>query len=579
MRRGGRAAMPRFTIAMSACLLMACGSSGPSGTGAGGGSNGADGAGAGGSGGRAGASALGGSGGASGRAGSGTAGNGGAAGGLAQGGASGGTAGQGMSGSPGGAAGGAGAASGGAGGRAFGAPSGSGAGGAGHGGVGCPPCPDSPRSLLQTRRQTRDRRFLSSPARRHRGREGPDVSKFAGDRRPRHGRRDGGHPAWHRPERDGLSPDGSRLWVGVDGAFAIRSVDLSSGNPVAGAQYVLPHAINSYVNQTVGAMTFVGGSSTSLMVTLFANREFDGAVVLDDGVSRGTPAHVYATRIAAGPGNVVFGFDDQSSGFEFDVFTVTPSGFTSTIFNNVVSDFNNDLVYSAPDERVYANSGDVVNVSDPANPIRTPGFGTFGSLALVPGASRAPTLQRLLLAAGAAGRRFCCWTRPCSSRGRRRRGQACRNRPTGICAGRIRHRRVPGVRHIWKPSNQVDRGEDGIAAMRVFALVCLAAWVASCRGSRPLPTDGGMNTRRDGAVETIVDAGRDHAAMSDAPVDRQPGVGGAGGSAGMRQPHRTAAAIDPLAAPASRATQPRPRRPATHRVGRRACPIPRRPPW
>ena len=68
--------------------------------------------------------------------------------------------------------------------------------------------------------------------------------------------------------------------------------------------------------------------------------------------------------------------------------------------------------------------------------------------------------------------------------------------------------------------------------MRVFALVCLAAWVASCRGSRPLPTDGGMNTRRDGAVETIVDAGRDHAAMSDAPVDRQPGGGGAGGAGG-----------------------------------------------
>ena len=394
--------MPRFTIAMSACLLVACGSSGPSGTGAGGGSNGAGGAGAGGSGGRAGASALGGSGGASGRAGSGTAGNGGAAGGLAQGGASGGTAGQGMSGSPGGAAGGAGAASGGAGGRAFGGASGSGAGGAGHGGVGCPPCPDSPRSLLLT-----GAKHVIADSFRHRlyvtvGAKDQTYPNSLVIVDPDTVAVTGAIPLGIDPNVMGLSPDGSRLWVGVDGAFAIRSVDLSSGTPVAGAQYVLPHAINSYVNQTVGAMTFVGGSSTSLMVTLFANREFDGAVVLDDGVSRGTPAHVYATRIAAGPGNVVFGFDDQSSGFEFYVFTVTPSGFTSTIFNNVVSDFNNDLVYSAADERLYANSGDVVNVSDPANPIRTPGFGTFGSLALVPGASRALMLQRPPAAGGGA---------------------------------------------------------------------------------------------------------------------------------------------------------------------------------
>ena len=140
-------------------------------------------------------------------------------------------------------------------------------------------------------------------------------------------------------------------------------------------------------------MTFVQGSSTSVMVTLFSNREFDGAVVLDDGVPRGTPAHVSASRIAAGPGNVVFGFNDQSTGFEFSVFTLSPSGFTYTTFNNLVSEFNNDLVYSDANQRVYANSGDVVNVSDPANPIRTPGFGTFGSLALLPGAPRALMLQ------------------------------------------------------------------------------------------------------------------------------------------------------------------------------------------
>jgi hypothetical protein len=38
-------------------------------------------------------------------------------------------------------------------------------------------------------------------------------------------------------------------------------------------------------------------------------------------------------------------------------------------------------------------SGNVVNVTDPANPIRTPGFTTFGPLALLPGSLRALMLQ------------------------------------------------------------------------------------------------------------------------------------------------------------------------------------------
>lgn len=390
--------MPRFTVVMFACLLVACGSSAPGGTGAGGGSNGPGAAGAGGSGGRAGASALGGSGGVSGRAGSGTAGNGGAAGNFAQGGAPGGAAGQGTSGSLGGGggggrAGGAGGALGGAGGALGGGGAGGSGAGGGGGGAGCPPCPDSPRSLPLAGAKhllvdsSRRRLYVTV------GGSDPTYPNSLLIVDPDTIAVTAAIPLGTEPNVMGLSPDGSRLWVGVDGAFAIGSVDLSSGSPVPGAQYVLPHATNSYVDQTVGAMTFVGGSSTSVMVTLFSNREFDGVVVLDEGVPRGTPSHVPASRIAAGPGNLVFGFDDQSTGFEFYVFTPSPSGFTYTTFNNLVSDFNNDLVYSDADQRVYANSGDVVNVSDPVNPIRTPGFGTFGSLALLPGAPRALMLQ------------------------------------------------------------------------------------------------------------------------------------------------------------------------------------------
>jgi len=140
-------------------------------------------------------------------------------------------------------------------------------------------------------------------------------------------------------------------------------------------------------------MTFVGGSATSLMLTLFANRAFDGLVVLDNGVPRGAAVYSSVSRLAAGMGDVVFGFNDTNTGFEFYVFTLNATGFSSTNYQNLVSGFNNDLIYSVSDRRIYAKSGDVVNVTDPAAPIRTPGFSTFGSMALLPGATRALMLQ------------------------------------------------------------------------------------------------------------------------------------------------------------------------------------------
>lgn len=196
-----------------------------------------------------------------------------------------------------------------------------------------------------------------------------------------------------QPNVLGLSPDGSRLWLGIDGASAIQSVDLSTGTPVPGAQYVLPHAMYALANQTVGALTFLDGRAGSLMVTLYAGREFDGVVVLDEGIPRATPVYLAASRLAAGMGNIVYGYNDQSTGYDFYVFTVDASGFTSTTYQNLVSGFNSPLLYSARDLRVYAGSGSVVNVADPTMPIRTPGFRIFGSFALAPAAARAVMLQ------------------------------------------------------------------------------------------------------------------------------------------------------------------------------------------
>jgi hypothetical protein len=47
-------------------------------------------------------------------------------------------------------------------------------------------------------------------------------------------------PIGAEPNVVALSDDGSRLWVGIDGAFAIREVELGSSSPVPGDQFALP---------------------------------------------------------------------------------------------------------------------------------------------------------------------------------------------------------------------------------------------------------------------------------------------------------------------------------------------------
>ena len=77
---------------------------------------------------------------------------------------------------------------------------------------------------------------------------------------------------------------------------------------------------------------------------------------MDERRPRAAPVYLSASRLAAGMDATVFGFNDQSSGFDFYVFTVGATGFTHQTYPDLVSGFNNQIFYSARDRRVYVRT-------------------------------------------------------------------------------------------------------------------------------------------------------------------------------------------------------------------------------
>jgi hypothetical protein len=138
-------------------------------------------------------------------------------------------------------------------------------------------------------------------------------------------------------------------------------------------------------------MAALPGSNTSLAVSLHrwgVSPSFAGAVVLDDGVPRAmqTSGHTGAARLVAGPTGWLFGFNNLHTGFGFYAIKVAATGLTQTEHPGLINGFDTDIVYAA--NRVYATSGEVVDVSNPAAPVRAGKFGFVGVMAPRPAANR-----------------------------------------------------------------------------------------------------------------------------------------------------------------------------------------------
>ena len=140
-------------------------------------------------------------------------------------------------------------------------------------------------------------------------------------------------PIGSNPGKLALSDDGSTLWVGIDGAHAIRKVTMTSTPPTVGPLVRLSQRESNPLLRR-GSMTVLPGAPLSVAVTLSTGpyQHANEVRVFDDGVQR--PVVVSGTFTAsyltAGPPGFVFG-NLEAPGYFF-VYAVSPSGITQTTY-------------------------------------------------------------------------------------------------------------------------------------------------------------------------------------------------------------------------------------------------------
>jgi hypothetical protein len=179
-------------------------------------------------------------------------------------------------------------------------------------------------------------------------------------------------PITSSPRQMALSGDGATMWIGFDGKSTIQKFSVASTPPVPGATYS-PLGTSTYVNDLVA----LPGSATSIAGCFGAA----SVAVIDDGVARPTiHTQSFITKLEVGPSGTLFGYDGMSSAYTFYSFAITASGVTQlSAQEGLMGVFQNDMHYYQG--RIYADQGEVIDVSDPTNPIRAGKFDFNGFVA------------------------------------------------------------------------------------------------------------------------------------------------------------------------------------------------------
>jgi hypothetical protein len=199
-------------------------------------------------------------------------------------------------------------------------------------------------------------------------------------------------PVGKDPNVLALSADASRLWVGTDGDNAIRKIVLGSGAPVMGPQYQLPPGANYPHPTLAGAMKVLPASADSVIVSLANVTTNMGVVIMDDGVARAPAVNATPSCLVVGRDSHVFGTAPLMPSDFYDLQT-SPQGVASVRFDRLLMGLPRDLVFDR--DRVYADTGEVVDVSAPTAPVRLGMLPAWGAPRPLPGDA-----TRLLLISG-----------------------------------------------------------------------------------------------------------------------------------------------------------------------------------
>jgi hypothetical protein len=199
-------------------------------------------------------------------------------------------------------------------------------------------------------------------------------------------------PVGASPAALALSDDRSTLWISVEGARAIRKLNLQVDPPALGPLVALPRGPGIYGETTAGSLQVLPGTPDSVVVSLrhpLTSYDYAGLAVVDDGDGDGarfltTSGYCDAARLTGGPAGYLFAYNRLTTNFAFCSVHIAAQPVALKSTENLLTNFDNDIVYR--DGRVYAFGGEVIDVSDPEAP-RTAGRFAFSG-AVLPQANR-----------------------------------------------------------------------------------------------------------------------------------------------------------------------------------------------
>ncbi len=168
------------------------------------------------------------------------------------------------------------------------------------------------------------------------------------------------------PKRLALSDDSGTLYVGLDGAAAVRKFDMASRTP--GIQFIVGNDgfFGPMYAETLAVLPGQPGTVAVSRRYQNSSPRHAGVSVYDNGVPRptSTPGHTGSNVIVSGEASdLLYGYNNETTEFGARQMTVSASGVATTLTKGSATDgFGVDMVFSAG--RLYFTNGDVLLASD-----------------------------------------------------------------------------------------------------------------------------------------------------------------------------------------------------------------------
>lgn len=194
------------------------------------------------------------------------------------------------------------------------------------------------------------------------------------------------------PSMIAVADDSSRAYVGMRNAPTVVEVDLAT----FAITRTIALGLGGTRNEPIFAFDIDVQPGHPDVIAVVrddcCSTAFAGAAIYDRGVQRPTTVGwtVSPNRITWGPTpGTIYGFYNGSTGFDFYVLSVTPTGVTATKTGSLVTGFGVDIEYA--NGAVHATSGQVVDVT--GSPVLAGSYVTSGPLEVDPASNTTSILN------------------------------------------------------------------------------------------------------------------------------------------------------------------------------------------